>query len=351
MIKNNEIYDDYKILCETQKKNNHRYFKMVCLKCGNVKECSDKNILIQSNLHSPLNCKENYYKQFIGKKNGDYECIDVFNKNKAYYLKYKCTICEKTKTLKATKEPFKIKHSVANCKENFYNYFIGKTFDDLKIEKITKENNKIKFECKCIKCNQIISKDYRSLAKKINKHGTNCFKQIDDKIYKRIISNRFFNMKQRCNNPNHKKYKYYGGRGIKLLYENPLELYNDFIDEFKEHSEKYGIENTTFDRINVNGNYEKENLRLTTREIQNINCVDKKFFILVKDNEKVICDNAMYFGRIYNLNGRAIGNLIRKQSKQCGGWKLDKILYNVTKENVKQIIEEEDVTTNLIISL
>lgn len=68
-------------------------------------------------------------------------------------------------------------------------------------------------------------------------------------------------MRQRCNDPNHKSYKNYGGRGIKVCAE-----WDDF-----EVFEKWAIENgynenavygdCTIDRIEVNGNYEPSNCR------------------------------------------------------------------------------------------
>ena len=182
-------------------------------------------------------------------------------------------------------------------------------------------------------------------------HGDTCFKNVPDSEYKCTIGTRFNDMKNRCNNPNHKMYKFYGQRGIKLLYKYPVDLYHDFIEELKEHSRIYGLRNSTFDRIDVNGNYCKDNLRITTQKIQNVNQHRKKFFIIEKENKRILADSAMEVGRYLNINGRSIGNVIRKQSKSAGGWKLYKILNNVSKENIDEIIKNEDVTTNLIISL
>ncbi|MBB6446459.1 hypothetical protein [Bacillus benzoevorans] len=63
-------------------------------------------------------------------------------------------------------------------------------------------------------------------------------------------------MKGRCNNPNDKKYKDYGARGIKVCdrWENSFE--NFLKDIGKRPSLKYSL-----DRIDVNGNYEPSNCR------------------------------------------------------------------------------------------
>lgn len=71
-------------------------------------------------------------------------------------------------------------------------------------------------------------------------------------------------MKQRCNNPNHHKYKDYGGRGITICKE-----WLDFNNFFKDMGVR--PDNTTIDRIEVNGNYNKENCRWATPSQQRTN--------------------------------------------------------------------------------
>ena len=56
----------------------------------------------------------------------------------------------------------------------------------------------------------------------------------------------------------------------------------------------------------------------------------------------------MEFGRHYNINGRAIGNLVRGASKTSFGWVLVRIVDEY--EDIEEIIKQEGVTTNLIIS-
>ncbi len=205
-----------------------------------------------------------------------------------------------------------------------------------------------KYKVKCSKCGIETISTLQSLISKSDSyaHGIRCFKSIPNSKYKKVILERFQNMNQRCNNPNNTNYSHYGARGIKLEYQYPIDLYLDFIDELKAHSEKYGLRNSTFDRIDVNGNYCKTNLRITTQSVQSTNTTKKILFILEKDGDKVLCDNSMAFGKAYNTNGRAIGNVVRGTVKTAGGWRLyAKFAPNI---NIDKIVETESVTTKLI---
>lgn len=66
----------------------------------------------------------------------------------------------------------------------------------------------------------------------------------------------FHAAKRRCNNPRNKDFAFYGGRGIQFKFES----FEDFYSEVGEKpSPRHSI-----DRINVNGHYEKGNVRWAT---------------------------------------------------------------------------------------
>lgn len=76
----------------------------------------------------------------------------------------------------------------------------------------------------------------------------------------------YHGMKSRCNNPNNKNYKDYGGRGISICQE--WENVEAFIRWAKSNGYKDGL---SIDRIDVNGNYCPENCRWVTMDAQKAN--------------------------------------------------------------------------------
>ena len=71
-------------------------------------------------------------------------------------------------------------------------------------------------------------------------------------------------MKKRCHNRNDKKYKNYGGRGIKVC-KRWLKFENFYEDMGKKPKGK------SLDRVDNNGNYEPNNCRWATSKEQNNN--------------------------------------------------------------------------------
>ena len=96
------------------------------------------------------------------------------------------------------------------------------------------------------------------------KHG-----QSNSKIY-----NIWANMLHRCNNPNNKRYKDYGGRNIKVC-KRWQGKYG--FENFYEDIGKYKTKGMTLDRKDNNDGYYPENCRWVTRQTQSRNMRGKGY--------------------------------------------------------------------------
>lgn len=167
------------------------------------------------------------------------------------------------------------------------------------------------------------------------KHGL-----TDTRLYVKWTS-----MKSRCYNSNNKDYPKYGGRGIIVVDEwkhNPVAFVNYCMT-----LDGWDDESLELDRINTNGNYERNNIRFTTELIQsrNKNVYNNNktgysgiFYIRGKNKyraEVSLEDNA-YWIKVYNTLPDAIDgrNDYIKRNNLTG--------YAIQSINNEDIIDEEE---------
>lgn len=109
-------------------------------------------------------------------------------------------------------------------------------------------------------------KYYKANKTQIIKSVNQWQKERDGGLFKK-----FLNAKARCNYKSHSRYKIYGGRGVQFCWKKYEEFKKDMENSFIKHKKIHGHKNTTLDRIDVNGNYCKENCRWATWSIQSKN--------------------------------------------------------------------------------
>lgn len=158
--------------------------------------------------------------------------------------------------------------------EDIISEMIGRRFGRLiVIEFIERKLTHIFFKCKCdcgnytvvssnnLRRNHVQSCGCLQRERASNyhfKHGESLNKTTEYRTWKLI--------KYRCSNINDKKYSHYGGRGVTMCKEW-MESFETFLKDMgRKPCHNYSIE-----RIDVNGNYDKNNCKWATNYEQNRN--------------------------------------------------------------------------------
>lgn len=122
--------------------------------------------------------------------------------------------------------------------------------------------------------------------------------------------NSWLGMRQRCRDPKHKDYAYYGGRGIAVYPE--WRARNGFL-AFLAHVGKRPSPKHTIDRIDRNGNYEPGNVRWAVDYVQSANRSNTIFVTLDDGITKVPLKEA---ARLFGANYGAVRYAVKYSARQ-----------------------------------
>ena len=137
----------------------------------------------------------------------------------------------------------------------------------------------------------------------------------------------WYNIKQRCYNPNHNRYKNYGGKGVRFC-ERWLVLDNfiEDIDKIEGFDLKRFLNGELCLDKDKKGNsklYSLETCVFISKEENNKYKPNQQIDIIGTNpkGEKFIFSNQSEFAREHNLDQSAISACIRGRFKQHKGWK------------------------------
>ena len=116
--------------------------------------------------------------------------------------------------------------------------------------------------------------------------------------------------KRRCNNPHDPRYKDYGGRGIKCLWNKFEEFYSEMYPSYLIHFKVNGQSNTTLDRIDNSGNYCKENCKWSTRKEQQNNMRSNRKYSIAQICSELGIKRSTLVMRM--VRGMSLGQAIKK---------------------------------------
>lgn len=125
-------------------------------------------------------------------------------------------------------------------------------------------------------------------------------------------------MLRRCNNPNRRNYKDYGGRGIEVC----KEWSDDFMNFYSWSIDNGYNDGLTIERVNVNRNYEPDNCEWITSFQQKSNTRKQKEFLAISpDGKEYTVKVQTHFAVEHGLDRRQIGDCLRGRQKTHKGWR------------------------------
>lgn len=203
--------------------------------------------------------------------------------------------------------------------------FIGKKFGRLTVLEVAEWKNKYKplMRCRCDCGKEAVVLLYN--LKNGHTKSCGCYKLERDIEYHTKhgqrhtrLYNVWCRMIRRTNKPQDKKYRFYGGRGIKICDEwrDFSNFYKWAIESgYKEETLPNGKNKWTIDRIDTNGNYEPSNCRWITIQEQQNNRISNVYYTY--NGETMTLAN---LARKYNVNYKSLWSKLHR------GWSMEEAI-------------------------
>lgn len=235
--------------------NENMFYSYKC-RCDCGKEIIASRTALQKKVRFACDECQTRYKSLQGVRSG---LLTVIGNGKKYNS-LKCC-CECARLVEVSIEDF-TEGRAKMCDENCSANLAKKKFGHLIVIELAPhdQNGNVQWLCRCDCGNEIIVPSKSLIKGDIKSCGCTRIRTKSD------LKKTWNAIKQRCFNPNNIAYKNYGGRGITM--------YPDWVDDFQafydylSQLEHFDDKAYTLDRIDVNGNYEPDNLRWADAKTQ-----------------------------------------------------------------------------------
>lgn len=243
---------------------------------------------------------------------GDMKVVSYIGKTKNHVKIYKvrCEICGKEKNIQFAKlnrmETVYHNNKIKYIKE--FDKNIGLKINDYTIIERCEDNTEY-YIAKCDVCGTTFRTTMGNFKKGYGTYHDTCTFHIARSKYLKRFRKIYSGMRYRTTKETYDEYYLYGGRGISSDYFSDfMVFYKEMFGSYVEHCKLFGENNTSLDRINVNGNYETSNCRWATNIEQgnnkrdnNIFIYDNKLYTLAELCELLKLNYATIFNRVNNL--------------------------------------------------
>ena len=252
-----------------------------------------------------------------------YTTYDHLNFKKTWFH-LKCNVCGKEHDALATSITHFIgtNHYSTCDKGNLhrYDHLVGTTVGDMTILKFWKKSKWWYCTLKCNICGKEKDSILRAvLVKPVGMTHSAC----SHGKYPCRFSGIFSGMIGRTTNPDNNAYPIYGGRGIKCEWKNLDEFAEDMLESYLEMCRIIPERLISIERVNVNGNYCKENCRWINQLNQGRNKQNTVFFRAIDPSGKVYVGKCLsHFSIKHHLDPQNMNAVIKGRRPHHHGWKV-----------------------------
>lgn len=206
-----------------------------------------------------------------------------------------------------------------------YDYHVNDVIDDQKIIEIIPplkgSGDSVRFKVVCQKCGREKFMLGATLARRSGTKHSACGKTVKTKD-KRFYSI-WQNIRTRTTNTKYEHYNDYGGRGINSdEFKNFIDFYDSMYTSYKEACNRYGENNVSIERLDVNGNYCVSNCTWIPISEQKGNTRKTVYFeIEFPDGHTERYKNLQKYAKEFGLNASCLRDLLSGRLKTYKGLK------------------------------